>query len=82
MLGLIESRHGPGTRGWELLDGAQRQALVGHTLLGRTGTPAEVARMVFFLLAEADYLTGTVIRMDGGYVLGNEGVPGMPEGVV
>jgi 3-oxoacyl-[acyl-carrier protein] reductase len=38
--------------------------------------------MVFFLLAEADYLTGTVIRMDGGYVLGNEGVPGMPEGVV
>ena len=82
MLGLIDSRHGPGTRGWELLDGAQRQALVSHTLLGRTGTPDEVARMVFFLLAEADYLTGAVIRMDGGYVLGNETVPDMPRGVV
>ena len=38
--------------------------------------------MVFFLLAEADYLTGAVIRMDGGYVLGNETVPDMPRGVV
>ena len=82
MLGLIDSRHGPGTRGWELLDEAQRRALVGHTLLGRTGTPDEVARMVLFLLAEADYLTGTVVRMDGGYVLGGEVPPAMPEGVL
>ena len=82
MLGLIDSRHGPDTRGWELLDDKQRQALVGHTLLGRTGTPDEVARMVLFLLAEADYLTGTVVRMDGGYVLGGEVPPAMPEGVL
>ena len=82
MLGLIDTRHGPGTRGWDLLDEEQLRALVGHTLLGRTGTPAEVARMVLFLLAEANYLTGTVVRMDGGYVLGGEALPDMPEGVL
>ena len=38
--------------------------------------------MVLFLLAEADYLTGAVIRMDGGYVLGGELPPAMPEGVL
>ena len=82
MLGLIDGRHGPGTRGWELLTDGQRQALLGHTLLGRTGTPEEVARAVLFLLRDADYLTGTVIRMDGGYVLGGESTAEMPDGVL
>jgi 3-oxoacyl-[acyl-carrier protein] reductase len=82
MLGLIDGRHGPGTRGWELLTEGQRQALLDHTLLGRTGTPEEVARAVLFLLRDADYLTGTVIRMDGGYVLGGEAAAEMPKGVL
>lgn len=80
MLGLIDSRHGPGTRGWDLLTEQQRQALVGHTLLRRTGTPEEVAQAVLFLVRDAEFLTGAIVRMDGGYVLGGEQPSDMPEG--
>jgi len=82
MLGLIDSRHGPGTRGWQLLTEEQQQALLAHTLLQRTGTPEEVAQAVLFLVRDADFLTGSVLRMDGGYVLGGEGAPSMPSGVL
>lgn len=80
MLGLIDSRHGPGTRGWDLLSEEQQKDLLAHTLLGRTGTPEEVARAVLFLVRDADFLTGALIRMDGGYVLGGETPPEMPGG--
>jgi 3-oxoacyl-[acyl-carrier protein] reductase len=80
MLGFIDTRHGPGTRGWGLLSEEQRQDLLRHTLLRRTGTPDEVARAVLFLIRDADFLTGTVIRLDGGYVLGGEQPAAMPEG--
>ncbi|MBM9536355.1 SDR family NAD(P)-dependent oxidoreductase [Desulfobulbus alkaliphilus] len=82
MLGLIDSRHGPGTRGWELLTEKQRGELLSHTLLGRTGTPEEVARAVLFLVRDADFLTGAVVRLDGGFVLGGELPPEMPEGAL
>lgn len=82
MLGLIDSRHGPGTRGWELLSEAQRGELLRHTLLGRTGTPEEVARAVLFLIRDADFLTGSVLRLDGGYVAGGEGPSVMPDGLL
>ncbi|HFQ89878.1 MAG TPA: SDR family oxidoreductase [Desulfobulbus sp.] len=82
MLGIIESRHGPGTRGWDLLSAEQKRDLLAHTLLGRTGTTQEVVRAILFLLEDADFMTGSVIRLDGGYVLGAERVPAMPEGVI
>jgi len=82
MLGLIDSRHGPGTRGWQLLSAQEQQALLDHTLLERTGTPEEVAKAVLFLVRDADFLTGSVLRMDGGYVLGGEKTPDMPGGVL
>jgi 3-oxoacyl-[acyl-carrier protein] reductase len=82
MLGLIDSRHGPGTRGWQLLTKEQQQALLEHTLLQRTGTPEEVAQAVLFLVRDADFLTGAVLRMDGGYVWGGERVQEMPEGIL
>ena len=82
MLGLIDSRHGPGTRGWDLLSEEQRKNLLEHTLLRRTGTPEEVAQMVLFLLRDAEFLTGSVIRMDGGYALGGDIPPVMPEGIL
>ncbi|MCL1979741.1 MAG: SDR family oxidoreductase, partial [Proteobacteria bacterium] len=72
MLGLIDSRHGPGTRGWGLLSEQQRRDLLHHTLLQRTGTPEEAARAVLFLIRDADFLTGSVLRLDGGYVVGGE----------
>ncbi len=82
MLGLIETRHGPGTRGWGLLNETQRQALRDHTLLGRTGSIEDVVRAVNFLLFDAPFMTGAVLRLDGGYVLGADPVPDMPAGVV
>lgn len=82
MLGLIDRRHGPGTRGWGLLAEAQQRELLDHTLLRRTGTPEEVARAVLFLVRDADFMTGTVLKMDGGYVLGGEQPADMPEGML
>ncbi|MGD9948539.1 MAG: SDR family NAD(P)-dependent oxidoreductase [Desulfobulbus sp.] len=82
MLGLIDQRHGPGTRGWGLLSKEQQQALVDHTPLGRTGTPEEVAQAVLFLVRDADFMTGSVLRMDGGFVLGGDQPSTMPAGVL
>jgi 3-oxoacyl-[acyl-carrier protein] reductase len=82
MLGFVETRHGPGTRGWGLLSAAEQQAIRDQTLLGRTGTIADVVKMVLFILRDAPFMTGSVIRLDGGYVLGGEKVPPMPKGVL
>lgn len=51
-------------------------------LLQRTGTPEEVATAALFLIRDADYMTGSVLRMDGGFVLGSQKVPPMPEGIL
>ncbi len=82
VLGFFETRHGPGTRGWGVLSEQERQTLLGHTLLGRIGSPQEVARLVRFILEEADYMTGASIRLDGGYVLGADKTGEVPQGVV
>ncbi|GAB6904335.1 Short-chain dehydrogenase/reductase SDR [Desulfosarcina cetonica] len=82
MLGVIETRHGPDTRGWGLLTDGQRQAILDHTLLARIGRIDDVVRAVRFLLDEAPFMTGSVLRIDGGYPLGGEAIAPMPEGVV
>jgi 3-oxoacyl-[acyl-carrier protein] reductase len=82
MLGLIQTRHAEKTRGWELLTAEQRSALLNHTLLERTGTVADVVAAVRFVLDEAPFMTGSVLRLDGGYVLGGEKIIPMPKGVV
>ena len=82
MLGFFETRHGPGTRGWDLLTDDQKQALTDHTLLGRLGGIEDILRAVRFILVDAPFMTGSVIRLDGGYVLGAETVPPMPDGVL
>lgn len=81
MLGFFETRHAENTRGWGLLTDAQKQALVEHTLLKRTGKIKDLVQMVFFILKDAPFMTGSVIRLDGGYCLGAETVAPMPEGV-
>jgi 3-oxoacyl-[acyl-carrier protein] reductase len=82
MLGIVETRHGKDTRGWGLLTDDQKQALHDHTLLGRTGTLEDVAKAVLFMLKDAPFMTGSVLRLDGGYVLGGEKTGPMPEGVL
>jgi NAD(P)-dependent dehydrogenase (short-subunit alcohol dehydrogenase family) len=52
------------------LPDATRTALTEALPLGRIGQPAELAATVAFLLSPAAaYITGTVIRVDGGYGL-------------
>ncbi|MCG6909654.1 MAG: SDR family oxidoreductase [Deltaproteobacteria bacterium] len=82
MLGLFETRHAEGTRGWGLLSEKQKAALVEHTLLGRTGRISDIVKAVDFLINGAPYMTGTVLRLDGGYVLGGEKILPMPEGIL
>ncbi|MDJ0623486.1 MAG: SDR family oxidoreductase [Desulfocapsaceae bacterium] len=82
MLGLVKHRHGEGTRGWASLAESAKSQILDHILLDRTGLPEEVAATVYFLLAEATYMTGSVIRMDGGYILGGEKTSDLPEGVL
>ena len=82
MLGLIRNRHGEETRGWATLTKTERRSLHEHTLLGRSGTPAEVAEAVFFLAYHAKYMTGSVIRMDGGYLLGGDKTGSLPQGIL
>jgi len=82
MLGIFETRHGPGTRGWGLLSADQKQAIVDHTLMGRVGRIDDIVRLVMFIVRDAPFMTGSVIRLDGGYALGGERTAPMPKGVV
>ncbi|WP_220131223.1 SDR family NAD(P)-dependent oxidoreductase [Streptomyces sp. PT12] len=50
---------------------ARHDALVGQTLLGRAGTPADVAGAVHFLASpDASWITGQVLGVNGGALLG------------
>jgi NAD(P)-dependent dehydrogenase (short-subunit alcohol dehydrogenase family) len=45
-------------------------AITGHTALGRWGAPADLAGAYQFLVSEASaFVTGTVVSVDGGYLL-------------
>ena len=48
---------------------ASKQALIDRTPLGRIGTPEEIAESVRWLLRDATYTTGEVLRLDGGRML-------------
>jgi len=82
MLGLIRHRHGEETRGWGEMTRQEKEAVSNQCLLGRTGTPEEVAAAVLFLIKDADYMTGSILKMDGGVTLGGEQVPPMPSGIL
>ncbi len=45
---------------------AARQKYLARVPLGRAGTPADVAELVHFLATAGSYITGQVIRVDGG----------------
>ena len=82
MLGLIRNRHGEDTRGWGELTEEEKTSVSEQCLLERTGTPEEVATATLFLIKDADYMTGSILRMDGGVTLGSQRVPPMPTGIL
>jgi len=82
MLGIFETRHGPGTRGWGLLSESQRNEILEHTLLRRLGSIQDVVKAVLFILKDAPFMTGAILRIDGGYMLGGEYSEPLPKGVV
>jgi 3-oxoacyl-[acyl-carrier protein] reductase len=82
MLGFFETRHGQKTRGWGLLTAKQKRALRAHTLLGRSGTIEDVVKAVLYIIKDAPFMTGSVLRLDGGYILGGEKVDKIPEGIL
>jgi pteridine reductase len=45
---------------------AQQRSYVQNTPLGRTGAYDDVATTVLFLIKEAAFITGQVIKVDGG----------------
>lgn len=47
-------------------DEEYRQQVVNQTLLKRTGEPADIAKAVKFLIADAPFITGHVLAVDGG----------------
>lgn len=81
MLGFFKSRHGENTKGWNLLSAEQKDAIRKHTLIERTGSINDVVKAVRFILKDAPFMTGSMLRLDGGYVLGGETVAPMPKGV-
>ena len=48
------------------MDESSRQHIIGRTLLKRTGEPDDIAKAVSFLIADAPYITGQIIAVDGG----------------
>ena len=47
-------------------DAVSRQRVISNTLLKRVGEPDDIARAVYYLIAEAPYVTGHVLTVDGG----------------
>lgn len=59
----------PLTETWQQ-DPARSGAITGHTALRRWGAPAELTGAYLFLVSDAAaFVTGTVVAVDGGYLL-------------
>lgn len=50
----------------EWSDESERRQIIDSTLLKRCGEPEDIARTVLFLVADAPYITGQIIAVDGG----------------
>ena len=60
----------PGPVETPMLDEATQARLAEHSVLGRIGTPTEIADAVAFLVSEqASFITGSELVVDGGQCL-------------
>ena len=62
----------PGPVMWpeDRADRALQKKIVERTLLKRPGSPEDVARAALFFCAEAPYVTGQILAVDGGRSVG------------
>ena len=51
------------------LSAEEEEALLDEIPAGRMGRPEEVADVVFAMTGSPDYLTGQILRLDGGWIL-------------
>ena len=61
----------PGTILWpenppQLEPGMSHEEFLAQNCIPRSGTPEEIANTVYFLAVEASYMTGQIIKVDGG----------------
>lgn len=49
---------------------AEQAAMIARTPLQRAGTPDDISRAALFLLRDAPFITGQILRVDGGRSLG------------
>ena len=60
----------PGVVAWaDSYSQGQRRAYLEKVPLGRPGTPEDAAAAVLFLVRDAGYCTGQILRLDGGRLL-------------
>lgn len=52
-------------------DEETRERLIDKVPLKREGSPEQIATVTRFLVMEADYITGEIIRVDGGWSIAN-----------
>lgn len=55
--------------GKNTLTDAQKQTIISKIPLGRSGNATDIANTVLYLVRDANYVTGQVIRVDGGRVM-------------
>jgi pteridine reductase len=63
----------PGAILWpegDRMDDERKQKIVARTPLARNGSPADIARAVLFFTAEAPFVTGQILAVDGGRSVG------------
>jgi pteridine reductase len=62
----------PGPILWpeEALEPTLQAKIIAQTLLKRQGSPQDVARTALFFAAEAPYITGQILAVDGGRSVG------------
>jgi pteridine reductase len=62
----------PGAIAWPEtgMDAQRKQKILAQTPLARTGSPDDIARAVLFFAAEAPFVTGQILAVDGGRSVG------------
>lgn len=55
--------------GKNTLSDEEKEKIIEHTVLKRSGTPQDIAKAVLFFVRDADYVTGQVLMVDGGRML-------------